>query len=106
MLVPNTNTKARCTGDDETPPRPGTRPVYYFSAWLVRKYLPESPLHNWGEHLNHDDRRGGGHVLAGVLRPGGVAPSGAGVSIRADAGYRFATCSEAAGGRWRLPWSR
>ena len=27
MLVPNTNTKARCTGDDETPPRPGTRPV-------------------------------------------------------------------------------
>ena len=27
MLAPNTNTKARCTGDDETPPRPGTRPV-------------------------------------------------------------------------------
>ena len=28
MLVPNTNTRARCTGDDESAPlRPGTRPV-------------------------------------------------------------------------------
>ena len=27
MLVPNTNTRARCTGDDEAPLRPGTRPV-------------------------------------------------------------------------------
>ena len=27
LVAQNTNTKARCTGDDETPPRPGTRPV-------------------------------------------------------------------------------
>ena len=30
MLVPNTNTRARCTGDDEAPLRPGTRRTTYY----------------------------------------------------------------------------
>ena len=41
MLVPNTNTRARCTGDDEAPLRPGTRPVG--AAQLLTTYLLTYP---------------------------------------------------------------
>ena len=66
---------------------------------MILTLLESSIIDSPQASLANDDR--GRHVNACVLWAG-VASSGAGVSIRADASDRSATCYEAAGGRRRL----
>jgi hypothetical protein len=56
MLVPNTNTRARCTGDDEAPLRPGTRPVLLTLLWAGGLVEFLSPSRADPKILDHEPR--------------------------------------------------